>query len=111
LDQAGALQNSQSPVDTEGAVIESASNSRNSAAVPFCSHSKIINASLANYDIPGFKLGQLLEIGSRGNGNGQARYRFIRIEQTGSGAFLSGIARTIAHKTLHGECVTETRQS
>ena len=39
-------------------------NLRGPAAVPFCSHSRIINASLANYDTPGFKLGQLLETGA-----------------------------------------------
>jgi hypothetical protein len=44
--------------------MEPASNFRNSAAVPFCSHSKIINASLGNYDNPGFKLEQLLETGT-----------------------------------------------
>jgi hypothetical protein len=43
------------------AVMEPASNFRNSAAVPFCSHSKLIDLSLANYDTRGFKLGQLLE--------------------------------------------------
>jgi hypothetical protein len=44
--------------------MEPTSNFRNSAAAPFCSHSKIINASLADYDTPGFKLGQLLETGA-----------------------------------------------
>ena len=44
--------------------MQPASNFRNSAAAPFCSHSKTINASLANYDTPGFKLGQLLETGA-----------------------------------------------
>jgi hypothetical protein len=76
--------------------MEPASNFRNSAAVPFCSDSKIINASLANYDTPGFKLRQLLETGAaEASGHDQARYVFIRIEQSGTGAFLSGIARKI----------------
>jgi hypothetical protein len=47
-----------------GAVMEPASNFLNSAAVPFCSHSKTIDASLGNYDTPGFKLEQLLETGA-----------------------------------------------
>jgi hypothetical protein len=41
--------------------MEPASAFRDSAAVLFCSHFKIIDASLGNYDIPGFKLEQLLE--------------------------------------------------
>ena len=40
LVQAGALQNSQSPVDTEGAVMRPAWNLRDPAAGQFCSLSK-----------------------------------------------------------------------
>jgi hypothetical protein len=50
-----------------GAVMEPASAFRDSAAVLFCSHFKLIDASLGNYDTPGFKLEQLLE-SCRGHG-------------------------------------------
>jgi hypothetical protein len=92
------------------AVMESALNLRNSAAVPFCSHSRIINASLANYDTAGFKLGQLLETATA------VAVATIRhgIISSGSNSpeqahlFLGSLGR-FAHKTLHGECVPETR--
>jgi hypothetical protein len=87
---------------------EPASNFRDSAAAPFCSHSKIINASLANYDTAGFKLGQLLE---QGAAEAMATIRH-GIISSGSNRLKQVIARKIrAHKRLRGECVTATRGS
>jgi hypothetical protein len=90
--------------------MEPASNFRNSAAAPFCSHSKTINASLANYDTPGFKLGQLLET------RAAEAVATIRHGIVSSGSnrpeqahFSLGSLGRFAHKTLHGECVTKTR--
>jgi hypothetical protein len=84
--------------------MESASNFRNSAAVQFCSHSKIINASLANYDIPGFRLGQLLETAAA------EAAATIRHDIASSGSnrpeqahFSLGSLGRFAHKTLRGE--------
>jgi hypothetical protein len=62
------LFSSLSLVDTEGAVMEPAWNLAIPAAGQICSHSKKINASLANYDTPGFKLGQWLETGTAERG-------------------------------------------
>lgn len=56
---ARALQNSQSPVVAEsGAVMEPAWNFRDSAAVPFCTHFKIIDASPAD-DAPRIQIGTM----------------------------------------------------
>jgi hypothetical protein len=90
--------------------MEPASNLQNSAAVPFCSHSRIINASLANYDTSGFKLGQLLETGTvEAVANDQTWYHFFRIGQAGQAHFSPGSLGRSAHKTLRGECVTQTQ--
>jgi hypothetical protein len=88
--------------------MESASNFRNSAAAPFCSLSRIINASLANYGTPGFKLGQLLE---QGAAEAVATIRH-GIVSSGSNSpdqahFSLGSPGRSAHKTLHGECVSD----
>jgi hypothetical protein len=92
-----------------GAVMEPASNFRNSAAVPFCSHSEIINLLLANYNTSGFKLGQLLEAGT-GEPVTTIRHGIIssgsnRPEQAHSspGKFI--------HKMLRDKGVAETRWS
>jgi hypothetical protein len=97
--------------------MEPASNFRNSAAVPFCSHSKIINASLANYDTAGFKLGQLLETGAA-EAVATIRHGIIssgsnRPEQVHSLWDRSGDSRSqkAARRMRNGDAVIITRSS
>ena len=97
--------------------MERASNFRSPAAGRFCSLSKTINASLANYDTPGFKLGHLLETGAA-EAVAAIRHGVASsgIEQTGTGALLSGIARKIrsqnaARRMRDGDAVIPTLSS
>jgi hypothetical protein len=84
--------------------MEPASAFRDSAAVLFCSHFKIIDASLGNYDTPGFKLEQLLEtraaeaVATIGHGMMPTRSK-----QAGTGSFLLARSEGFTHQALRGE--------
>ena len=89
-----------------GAVMEPALNFRDSAAVLFCSHFKIIDASPAN-DAPGFKSGQLLETGAaEARGNDQTRFISSRSNRPEQAHFSPGSLGRFTHQTLRGEHVT-----